>query len=61
MSEDKSVIRIVICGAGYYGGRIAAMAVEKGWQVVAAFNRAGDKVGKDLGIHFATCLCLWRL
>ena len=25
------------------------MATEKGWPIVAAFNRAGPKVGKDLG------------
>lgn len=28
---------------------MARFAVEKGWPIVAAFNRAGPKVGKDLG------------
>ena len=41
--------RIVIYGCGQYGGFIARFAVQKGWPIVAAFNRAGDKVGKDLG------------
>ncbi len=41
--------RIVIYGTGQYGGHVARFAVQKGWPIVAAFNRAGDKVGKDLG------------
>lgn len=41
--------RIVIYGTGYYGCFITRLAVEKGWSVVAAYNRAGDKVGQDLG------------
>ncbi len=41
--------RIVIYGCGQYGGYMARFAVQKGWPIVAAFNRAGDKVGKDLG------------
>ena len=41
--------RIVIYGAGHYGQHITRIAVEKGWPIVAAYNRAGDKVGKDLG------------
>lgn len=44
--------RIVIYGPGMYGQHIVRFAVEKGWPIVAAFNRAGDKVGKDL--TFAT-------
>ena len=41
--------RIAIYGVGQYGSLIARMATEKGWPVVAAFNRAGPKVGQDLG------------
>ena len=41
--------RIAIYGVGQYGSLIARMATEKGWPIVAAFNRAGPKVGKDLG------------
>jgi 4-hydroxy-tetrahydrodipicolinate reductase len=46
MSEKP---RIVIYGVGQYGGYIARLAIQKGWPVVAAFNRAGPKVGQDLG------------
>lgn len=41
--------RIVIYGPGLYGQHIVRFAVEKGWPIVAAYNRAGDKVGQDLG------------
>jgi 4-hydroxy-tetrahydrodipicolinate reductase len=41
--------RIVIYGVGQYGAMIARLAAERGWPVVAAFNRAGPKVGQDLG------------
>jgi 4-hydroxy-tetrahydrodipicolinate reductase len=41
--------RLVIYGVGQYGALITRLAVEKGWPVVAAFNRAGPKVGQDLG------------
>jgi 4-hydroxy-tetrahydrodipicolinate reductase len=41
--------RIVIYGVGAYGQEFARLARAKGWPVVAALNRAGAKVGKDLG------------
>ena len=41
--------RIVIYGTGQYGQHVARFAVQKGWTIVAAYNRAGDKVGQDLG------------
>lgn len=41
--------RIVIYGTGFVGKSLARFAVEKGWPIVAAFNRAGDKVRQDLG------------
>jgi hypothetical protein len=41
--------RIAIYGVGQYGAHIARFAVQKGWPIVAAFNRAGAKVGQDLG------------
>ena len=41
--------RIAIYGVGQYGAMIARLAVDRGWPVVAAFNRAGPKVGHDLG------------
>jgi 4-hydroxy-tetrahydrodipicolinate reductase len=39
----------VIYGVGQYGSIITRLACEKGWPIVAAFNRAGPKVGQDLG------------
>lgn len=41
--------RLVLYGIGQYGGYIARFAIQKGWPIVAAFNRAGSKVGQDLG------------
>ena len=41
--------RIVIYGTGQYGQYIARFAVQKGWPIVAAYNRAGPKVGQDIG------------
>ncbi len=41
--------RIVVYGVGQYGSLITRLACQKGWPVVAAFNRAGPKVGQDLG------------
>jgi 4-hydroxy-tetrahydrodipicolinate reductase len=40
---------IVIYGAGQYGSIAARIAMEKGWPIVAALNRPGEKIGKDLG------------
>jgi 2,4-diaminopentanoate dehydrogenase len=48
-NPSESEPRVVIYGTGQYGGFVTRLALEKGWQVVAAFNRAGDKVGQDLG------------
>jgi len=41
--------RIAIYGTGKYGCEVTRLALDKGWHVVAAFNRPGDKVGADLG------------
>jgi secondary-alkyl amine dehydrogenase [NAD(P)+] len=41
--------RIVIYGTGQYGQIVTRYAHEKGWSIVAAYNRAGAKVGQDLG------------
>ena len=41
--------RIAIYGVGQYGTMIARLAAERGWPIAAAFNRAGPKVGQDLG------------
>lgn len=41
--------RIVICGIGQYGGIVARIALDVGYEIVGAYNRAGPKIGKDLG------------
>lgn len=41
--------RIVIYGTGQYGLEAARIALAKGWRIVGALNRAGKKVGGDLG------------
>jgi 2,4-diaminopentanoate dehydrogenase len=41
--------RVALYGTGHFGQRVTRFAVEKGWTIAGAFNRAGDKVGKDLG------------
>ena len=49
MTKDAAKPRIIIYGVGQYGSMIARLAADKGWPIVAAFNRAGPKVGRDLG------------
>lgn len=44
-----TVPRIALYGIGQYGSHVARIAVEKGWPIVAAYNRAGAKIGRDLG------------
>jgi 4-hydroxy-tetrahydrodipicolinate reductase len=41
--------RIALYGTGQYGLEAARIAIAKGWPIVAAYNRAGAKVGQDLG------------
>ena len=41
--------RIIVYGLGFVGQQITGFALDKGWPVIGAFNRAGDKVGRDLG------------
>lgn len=48
-AATSGVPRIVLFGVGRYGLRFTRLARLKGWQVVAALNRAGPKVGQDLG------------
>ena len=44
-----SVPRVAVYGVGRYGSAVVRLAHEKGWPVVAAYNRAGTKVGQDVG------------
>jgi hypothetical protein len=41
--------RILIYGVGQYGKTVANIALKKGWLIVGAVNRAGEKIGQDLG------------
>tara|TARA_B110000503_G_C7142848_1_gene411666 strand:+ start:825 stop:1883 length:1059 start_codon:yes stop_codon:yes gene_type:complete len=41
--------RVVLCGIGQYGGIVAKILLDIGYQIVGAYNRAGPKIGKDLG------------
>lgn len=49
MASTGGPPRIAIYGVGQYGAMIARLAATKGWPIVAAYNRAGPKVGQDLG------------
>lgn len=49
MATEKRKPRVVIYGTGQYGQHITRFAVQKGWTVAAAYNRAGAKVGQDIG------------
>ena len=41
--------KVAIYGAGQYALEAVRIMTRKGWQIVAAYNRAGEKVGRDLG------------
>ena len=41
--------RVIICGTGQYGGLVAGALEDVGYELVGAFNRAGARVGKDIG------------
>ena len=50
MKEAKKLDpKLVIYGTGFVGQTLTRLAAKKGWEIVAAFNRAGNKVGQDLG------------
>lgn len=49
MNAATSQPRIVLYGTGQYGLEAVRIALGKGWPVVGAVNRAGAKVGQDLG------------
>lgn len=50
-AKDPACFRpkVIIYGVGYYGMEAVRILVKKGWPIVAAVNRAGPKIGKDLG------------
>jgi len=41
--------RIAIYGLGFVGQQLAKLTLDKGFKLVAAFNRSGEKVGQDVG------------
>lgn len=49
MVNVSSNPKLVIYGVGQYGSMMARLAADRGWPIIAAFNRAGPKVGQDLG------------
>lgn len=49
MNPAKDTPRLVLYGIGQYGQMIVRLAEKKGWPIVAAYNRAGEKVGQDIG------------
>jgi 2,4-diaminopentanoate dehydrogenase len=48
-NRAANVPRLVIYGMGWVGQNLARFAIEKNWPIVAAYNRAGAKVGQDVG------------
>lgn len=44
-----STPRVVICGMGLYGGLVAQTLTDVGYEIVGAYNRAGPKIGQDIG------------
>lgn len=47
--QNKTSPKIVIYGVGFTGQALVRIAHKKGYQIVAALNRAGKKVGQDIG------------
>lgn len=48
-SDNAFSPRIAIYGIGFVGSLLTRLIVQKGWPIVAAFNRPGEKIGQDLG------------
>lgn len=49
MTLSKTKPRILIYGVGTNGSLVANIALKKGYEIVGAVNRAGHKIGQDLG------------
>ncbi|MEB3071479.1 hypothetical protein [[Mycobacterium] vasticus] len=47
--ESAAAPRVILYGVGRYGQEFVRLAVAHGIEIVAAVNRAGSKVGRDLG------------
>lgn len=48
-AENKISPKLAIYGIGFTGKALVRLAHKKGWDIVAAFNRQGDKIGQDIG------------
>ena len=48
-AQNQSRPRVMIYGVGYYASEAVRILVERGWRIVGAVNRAGPKIGQDLG------------
>lgn len=49
---EKACIRVAVVGIGRLGGLIVDMLIDQGYELVAAVNRDGPKIGRDVGeIH----------
>ncbi len=49
MNSNRISPRVAIYGLGFVGKQLAGFALDKGWEIVSAYNRAGEKVGQDVG------------
>lgn len=49
MVHNEQSPKIALYGLGFVGQQLAGFVLDKGWPIVAAYNRAGEKVGRDLG------------
>ena len=49
MESSQISPRIAIYGLGFVGQQLAGFALDKAWEIVGAYNRAGEKIGQDLG------------
>lgn len=41
--------RVAIYGMGFVGRQLASFSLDRGFKLVAAYNRSGEKVGQDVG------------
>ena len=48
--REKINPKVAVFGIGFVGKTLVQLARKKSWEVVAAYNRAGDKVGQDVGV-----------
>jgi len=48
-ARNQNGLRVMIYGVGYYASEAVRILVQRGWPIVGAVNRAGPKIGQDLG------------